>query len=503
MSGYPPGDDDRGKEKLSIVERRQLKAYAEESQTHQISTPQRYGSKRIGRSQKPLPPLPSIAENPTRSPNEPFERRLPSRGLSSTSIGNLLKGVKRVASFGKSVKFKKPREEQSHHSPTERGTQTDPVVLDIVGSTEVERGNSLHSGPQQKVSTKRPKRERADRNNMMSLQSILQKGPTEDSVTGGLAQPSNRSTVPTASDFSGKTRAINLSLVGPFPGKDRSMAARSVNTLGTYESRYSEIDSPRKAKAVKQRTINDPDPDPDSELHVTPKVSHREIPMEQEKPTSWEAWYSEHNRSSDSSDDDPKRRVHYAALTPGGAEIVKAHTQRRGSSSFNSSQASSFRSPLRQEIRFYEMSPPASPMRSLGGNHPWQDYFDYPGTPAAESPSKVPDHLPASMLCPLHPKHPGGQEMFCPFHTKDSHTGANQDDGEVDEDNPSRDSSSLRMQEDDRESVPDWAPDHRASDPLCPANSKILGARAFCAIHGRRIIHKEDSEDSSLQVAVF
>lgn len=500
MSAYLSGDDDRGRQKLSIVERRQLKAYAEESQTRGGSMPQRYNSNRIDRSKKPLPPLPSIAENPARSPNETFERRFSSRGLSSPSLGQLLKGVKRVASFGKSVKSKKQREQQSHHSPTEKGTQTDPVVLDVIESTEVKARNSLPRGPQQTISTKIPKVKGAEKNKVMSLQSILQKGPPQDSVTCGSAPTPGRSTAPTASDFGGKTRTINLSLVGPFSGKDRSIAARSVNTLGTYESRYSEIDSPRKAQVVKPGTMNDLEPDSDSESNFTPRLSLLETPMEREDPPSWEALYSDQNRSSETSDDGPKRRVHYAALTPGNAEIMKTRSQLRGSSSFNSLQVSSNPSPLRQEIRSQDLSPPAMPMRSPDADHGRQGYFDYPGTLAAESPSHVPDHLPASILCPLHPKHPGGQEMFCLFHTKTSPTGGNQDDGEVDESDRSYHQGSLRTQDDDQESVPDWTLDHTANDPLCPAKSKTMGARAFCAVHGRRIMHDEDSEDSSLQV---
>ena len=440
--------------------------------------------------QKPLPPIPR--QKPP-ALNTGLARKSSPKSSPSSPIANALKSVRRVATFGFSSKHggnkrDPPVSPASPVSPVyvDRGMQTDltpkrVLPLEETGQKISKAPSNLERSPAKKSKPRPPR--------LTSFGSFLKTTPSESSFSREDDNQSSVTSTPSLSQRETRSdtstlKPPSLTLVGPNCAQDMPNANKSLNTIGTYESRYSVSEESRPTSF--RRAVSD------SRLNLTPRGSVANLYPEMQSESAPDI--RKPGRHSSSSDESLRYKIGHRNFVPGYSLAVK-NKRSTTSSSLNSTP-----SPLRKEVKANgnsSPSPPKEPLRSPVFFHRQiNDYFEYPGQ-LGESKDDVPEHLRGSLLCPLYPKCLGGPKTYCPFHGRISVPSTDSEGSSGGERMFRRlsDESSRRLGQGQALEIAE--PDDDADSPECPANGEDWGTRADCVWYGRKgVVRGEDSEDS-------
>lgn len=498
---------------------------------------------------KPLPPLPAEemelvplrtsinsqrnSTTPVKAGDEPLKEHSPPQNSSSnqssaesrkSSGSSLMAGAKRKSIFGfprKKVKTLPAAPEPI--SMVDNGTQTTPTI---------ERRSNLHRSLTMSHSSSNSNSPHAPR--------TLEEVPTSvrgvPSPTVGLRTPlwSPRSLFNNPLDYFNIPSEKIEKLTGegsgndlatpkasrnfykqkspPTPPQKANMAA-SMDTLGTYESRYSprpSISQPATPRPPLIRNVRTTYGGSGS-LHSR---DSRELSANQRPTKEPDASTALMEKPSAPQSLPRSMPIPFQKLYP---PRKSSHPQRRKSSNRSESPNGNLPSPLRQELEFVEEAQSSE----VGFVRQPQNYFrvrmyedDPYGTVSVPpiAPADVPEHLSGSPLCPMHPKHKSGGLGTCPFHGRRP-SEPDTIDGEAEYDLHSTKAEEDAMGDDDafwgdiggvmkrksvaKETFKLEAVKHQEGSVLCPAHPRYGGVgKGVCVYHGRAKAIRLESDDS-------
>ena len=451
-------------------------------------------------------PLPALPDEWTTTDKEDTNGKALVKTSSSNSKDTLLRGIKKVATLGCSTgsgwkKYKPP----NGVVYVNKGTQTDfeGTHHSHIRSRAVDE-TRLSTRERRERVISRPSFSKSMNSFLGTPLSTQEKEASEKSSITTRHLPRTAEMPPTPFPHSLSYRATNLSLVGPNYMREIPVAELSAQSLGTYESRYS--DRFTQASKVSDRPSISRRAESDSKLSIAPFAGNNAGPNRSpSRPQTSRA--SSTKESHVSLEGSLQRGSPSLRMTSwyGPRKIRRKRTSNNGSGEESS--------PLRQEIRRTPDEQP-SPMKNKESRGPGtpavymkpsEGYFpDY--EQMRQTLKDVPDHLNGSPLCPLHPKYHAGPQMYCPLHGQPS-WGTQSSDESIDQDNESNEHKEPDISEDMRSrkglDTKLGRYEHPRESPSCPANHKALGARAICAIHGRgNFLKSADSEDSVMATGI-
>lgn len=254
-------------------------------------------------------------------------------------------------------------------------------------------------------------------------------------------------------------------------------SSKSGDSIGTYESRYSESES-------------------DNEAHGTPKACRSAISESSLRSDMSSEAYRTHSAPSHMSRSLTAERINGRPKPIALARLssFSANRGRRNISGRESQSRGSSVSPLRHSIQMPDtaaFSAPAPPTPEI-----YQQLVLEP-EPQSEYDYFIPDHLKGSPLCPRSPKHASGGVGFCPMHGG-SDSGSSASGTIVGDSRPKLSELKKNYTDGSVDDIPSKGKfrtlRHDAESRDCPANS---GSTGLCVFHRRfRLRSKNFSEES-------
>ena len=466
---------------------------------------------------KPLPPLPAVSDTHDKEFHPPvfaaaasFSR---SRGATTLSMGRIVNSAAKLFIFRLCKRTQKNGKLPKPPEMVDQGTQ-----VSLSNDLRVPEARESHKPHIRSMPTGASgtglfhKQESPTRDARSTLITPSEFATRNHDYFGFAIEPladhgernssSAQSTSPTTTLRQVRRSDSQLRHVSFAPRETSSVAESSLNSIGTYESRYSSRE-PRRM-AVVRNAASEP------ALLVTPPRRGRSVNRAADNMNP----FTNITEAGKSPFSDPKGNKAKPAFQRFIAyqDVPKAFPSRAGRP--DRSTSSSTVSPLRQELTLPREVDQASVETLVGGR------IDAPQTSLAnislrrssnwfnvplqipfhdlDGESNIPVHLPGSTLCPMSAKYRSGGTRICPMHGPHLHR---------DLESPRTETSPwvnhrakqpplvtvLTMQTtSDHNAVESdafWAfklraPEHDLGSPMCPANANN-GGKELCVYHGR------------------